>query len=118
MKDEIESFPIKKLGEYVFQENIGLDNSEVYKGFDLKRKRPVVIKIIDKVKNKLENEKYTRNEIESLKILSKIENKLLIKLYDVIENKKKAFIIMEYCNNMCSLNKFIKQNRNYSEFIF
>jgi len=71
--------------------------SEVFLGYDLKRKNKVAIKVIYKKDNL---KKIIENEISILKILQKNSHDNIIKCYQIIDcdETNKIYIVMEYCN--------------------
>ena len=93
------------LGEYyVLKDKIGAGCfSKVYKGFHNKTKNIVAIK---KIKNKNINEKYIEREIN---IISKLDHPNIIKMYEVISNKKYHYLVLEYCN-MGDLSTYLEKN--------
>ena len=101
-----------RIGNYVYQQIqthiIGKGTfADVYKGYDLKNKQIVAIKVID-----LNGIKSNNKTFESLNrekaILKKISGPNIVQLIDIIEQEKKLYIITEFCNNG-DLEKYIQK---------
>ena len=101
------------LSEYEEKETLGKGTfSEVKLGINKKTKEKVAIKILEKNKI-IYSDDLTRlkREIHILKTFSHMN---IIKTYEIKENKKNYFIIMEYCNHGELYNQII-QNKKLSE---
>lgn len=89
----------KKIGKGAF--------SQVYKGLDLESDKIVAIKIIDKENISSKMKSRLGDEI---KLHSNLNHPNIIKLFDIIEDEKYYYIILEYCSNG-DLHNLIKKCR-------
>ena len=104
----------KTIGDYYYStEPIGSGSfSVIYKGWRIIDKYPVAVKYI----TRNINIKYLYSEINVMKSINHIN---IVKLYDVIKDKTKTYLILEYCNNG-NLSKYIKSNNHLhtKEYIY
>ena len=97
-EDKENNIKIKNvIDDYEIKETIGKGTfSTVKLGEDKKTKQKVAIKILNKQKIKAKDE-LVRIKRE-IKILSMMDHPNIIKTYNISENEKFYYIIMEYCN--------------------
>lgn len=97
---------------YFYKEPIGFGSfSIIYKGYSTKNKKLYAIKQITKIVDM----KYFNNEVQLMK---KLDHPNILKLYDVIHNNGKIYLILEYCNGG-DLSNYIKSGSkeyNYRYF--
>ena len=88
----------KKVGNYVLTNKLGSGNfGEVWKAFDEIKKDFVAVKIIKK--SKINSNKIIETLFHSeVNIMSKLDNKNVVKFNQLIDFGQNYYIIMEYCN--------------------
>ena len=97
-------------GDYIIKETIGKGTfSKVKLGLNKITGEKVAIKILDKSKI-LQKEDLDRI-IREMSILSKMDHSNVIKVYQIFEDEKNYFIIMEYCEGGELFNYIVKKGR-------
>ena len=97
-------------GDYIIKETIGKGTfSKVKLGLNKITGEKVAIKILDKSKI-LQKEDLDRI-IREMSILSKMGHSNVIKVYQIFEDEKNYFIIMEYCEGGELFNYIVKKGR-------
>ena len=100
----------KLIGEYEIKKTIGKGTfSRVKLGIHIITHKKVAIKVLDKSKI-IEKEDLDRI-IREMEILSKIDHPNVIKVYEISENEKNYYIIMEYCEGGELFNYIVKKQR-------
>ena len=98
------------LGDYIRKENIGKGAfSKVKLGINKITGKKIAKKILDKSKIK-EKEDFYRI-IREINILSKIDHKNVIKVFQKLEDSENFLIIMEYCEVDELFNYIVKKGR-------
>lgn len=87
--------------------------STVFKGYDDINKRNVAIKRVDIDENN--SEKINKLIHREIKLMKNLDNKNVLKLYDIISEKSYIYMILEYCENG-DLYKFLKKRPLKEEF--
>ncbi|SBT75115.1 serine/threonine protein kinase, putative [Plasmodium ovale] len=85
----------------------------VYKCYDIKNKRNVAIKSVSKEKQ-LSIMSYN-TYINIYKIVQKINNEHVVKIYDVLESQSHFFIVMELCEGTDLVEYVSKQNISFEK---
>merc|ERR1712000_743161 len=87
--------------------------SIVYLGYDKQTQENVAIKVIDKAKLNATSQKYLAGEISLMRKLDRgCEN--VLRLYDVTEDQKNVFLVLEYCSGG-DLQQLIKKHKTLDE---
>ena len=97
---------VKSVGDFMYYNNYILGRgsfSVIYKGYRISDNTPVAIKKIDRVIS----QSYLKNEITLMKSLN---HPNIVKLYDVINDNGKIYMILEYCNGG-DLSKYIRKKK-------
>ena len=103
---------IKKnlLKDYIIKGVIGKGTfSEVKLGIDKKTKEKVAIKILEK--NKITNTKDIIRIEREIDIIKSIDHINVIKVYKILQDPEKIYIIMEYCENGELFNRIIDEKK-------
>ena len=86
---------LQQIDNYILEKKIGSGNyGEVFRGFDLKKKQTVAIKVI---KKDLLTGQFLDLFTCEVKILKSVQSPNIIKLFDVKKTKKNVYMIFEYC---------------------
>ena len=86
----------EKIGDYIITQSIREGTfSKTKIGIHKYKGVKVAIEIFDK--SRLIKKKNLKRITRGIKILSKMDNEHIIKVYKIIENENNYFIIMEYC---------------------
>jgi serine/threonine protein kinase len=97
---------VKSIGDFMYYNNYILGRgsfSVIYKGYRISDNMPIAVKKITRVISQT----YLKNEVSLMKSLN---HPNIIKLYDVIYEKDKVYMILEYCNGG-DLSKYIRKNK-------
>ena len=97
-------------GDYIIKETIGKGTfSKVKLGLNKITGEKVAIKILDK--SKILQKEDSDRIIREMSILSKMDHSNVIKIYQIFEDEKNYFIIMEYCEGGELFNYIVKKGR-------
>lgn len=77
----------------------------VRSGFHKDQGRRIAIKVYDKYK--LLDPQRRKSVVREIKILSKMNNKYIIQLFEAFDNPKQVFLVMEYVKGI-SLHAYLK----------
>jgi serine/threonine protein kinase len=97
---------IKSIGDFMYYTNYILGRgsfSVIYKGTRISDNTPVAVKKIDRIIS----QSYLKNEVTLMKSLN---HPNIVKLYDVINDNGKIYMILEYCNGG-DLSKYIRKRK-------
>lgn len=91
----MESFEI---GKYIINNEIGRGSfSTVFKGYDKEEKRDIAIKKINECD--INKKKFYKLANREIKIMCQLNNKNILKLYDIVTKDNQIYLILEYCKN-------------------
>lgn len=103
---------LKQIDNYILEKKIGSGNyGQVFRGFDIKNKQTVAIKVI---KKDLLTGQFMELFTCELKVLKSCYSPHIIKLYDVKKTSKNVYMIFEYCNEG-DLSDYLKTKRILKE---
>jgi serine/threonine-protein kinase ULK/ATG1 len=97
---------VKSIGDFMYYNNYILGRgsfSVIYKGYRISDNIPVAVKKI----NRVISQSYLKNEINLMKTLN---HPNIVKLYDIINENGKIYMILEYCNGG-DLSKYIRKKK-------
>ena len=98
------------LGDYIIKETIGKGTfSKVKLGINKITGEKVAIKILDK--SKIKEKEDLNRIIREMNILSKMDHKNVIKVFQTLEDSENYLIIMEYCEGGELFNYIVKKGR-------
>ena len=98
------------LGDYIIKETIGKGTfSKVKLGINKITGENVAIKILDK--SKIKEKEDLNRIIREMNILSKMDHKNVIKVFQTLEDSENYLIIMEYCEGGELFNYIVKKGR-------
>jgi serine/threonine protein kinase len=98
------------LGDYIIGETLGKGTfGKVKLGIYLPTKDKMAVKILEKSKMK-DNDDFER-VIREMQIIQQFNNENVIKVYEILEDKEKYYIIMEYCEEGELFNYIVKKKR-------
>jgi serine/threonine-protein kinase ULK/ATG1 len=98
---------VKSIGDFMYYTNCILGQgsfSITYKGYRLTDNMPIAVKKIHRVIS----QSYFKNEVALMKSL---DHPNIVKLYDVIQQNNKIYMILEYCNGG-DLSKYIRKKKD------
>ena len=103
-----------KKGHYILGKVLGEGAfGKVKKATHIYTNQTVAIKILNKQKI-IEDDDDKKRVEEEIKILKKLKHKNIIQLYEIMENNKYIYLVMEYCENK-ELFDYIVKRQNLSE---
>lgn len=89
--------------------------AKVYLAHSVLCELPVALKCFDK--NKLNDDKNYERLNQEITILTSLDSQYIIKLYEIFENDKWIFLVLEYIDDLDLLN-WLKNNGKFSEETF
>ena len=104
----------KIVENYLIQEKVGAGQfGNVHLAKHLKTKEKVAIKVVNKRTFQKQPilEKFTRNEIASLK---KINNKNIVRFIEIMRSTNNTYYVYEFCNGG-NLEELLKKEKKFSE---
>ena len=108
------------LGDFIIKDIIGEGTfSKVKLGINMFTGQKVAVKILDKLK--LIEEEGIERVLREIKISSGLNHPNIIKIYNIIEDEKNYFVVMEYCEEGELFNYIVKKDRlseNESSFFY
>jgi serine/threonine protein kinase len=98
------------LGDYMIGETLGKGTfGKVKLGTYLPTKDRMAVKILEKSKMK-DNDDFER-VVREMQIIQQFNNENVIKVYEILEDKERYYIIMEYCEEGELFNYIVKKKR-------
>ena len=98
------------LGDYMIGDTLGKGTfGKVKLGIYMPTKDKMAVKILEKSKMK-DKDDYNR-VVREMKIIKQFNNENVIKVYEILEDREKYYIIMEYCEEGELFNYIVKNKR-------